>query len=76
MNAQLIPSQRPSESGSGGVELRVETGAQFVGEYSAATQGYEYFQQVPDSFIEALNDFQKGRVVGDDIALNTPPPDA
>jgi hypothetical protein len=76
MNTQLIPDQGPSQSRSEGIELRVETGAQFIGEYSAATQGYEYFQQVPDSFIEALNDFQKGRVVSDDIALNTPPPDA
>jgi hypothetical protein len=76
MSIQLIPNPRPSDSRSDGIALRVATGAQFVGEYSASTQGYEYFQQVPDSFIEALNDFQKGRVVSDDIALNTPPPNA
>jgi len=76
MNTKLIPSQIHPESRSSGIELRVETGANFVGEFSAATQGYEYFQQVPDSFIEALNDFQKGRVVSDETALNTPPPNA
>jgi hypothetical protein len=76
MTTQLTLNQLPAESRSSGIELRVESGARFIGEYSAAVQGYEYFHNVPDSFIEALNDFQKGRVVSDDTALNTPPPDA
>jgi hypothetical protein len=75
MSAQLILTHRPSDSRSGGVEIRVRTGAQFVGEYSASTKGYEYFQEVPHSFIEALADFHAGRVVNLDQALNEPPPD-
>jgi hypothetical protein len=29
---------------------------------------------VPASFLRSLDDFKKGRVVSDDVALNTTPP--
>jgi hypothetical protein len=43
---------------------------------STATPG-EFLPQLPASFIEALEDFESGRVVDMETALNEPPlPDA
>ena len=45
-----------------------------IGQDSAGSTSYFFLDiDIPDSFIEALNDFRKGRVVSDETALNNPP---
>lgn len=60
----------------GGIRIQIQTGAHYLGEYSAATQGYAFFEAVPESFIRALDDFNSGRFVSIETAHNEPPPNA
>jgi hypothetical protein len=60
----------------GGIGIQVNTGANFLGEFSGTTLGYEFSEQIPESFIRALDDFDHGRFVDVETAHNDPPPNA
>jgi hypothetical protein len=76
MNTTTIFRETKSVETLGGVAVKIQTGAHYLGEYSAATQGYEFFEAVPESFIRALDDFNHGRFVSIETAHNEPPPNA
>jgi len=76
MNTTVIFREAKNIETLGGVPMQIHTGAQFLGEYSAATQGYEFLEAAPESFIRAMDDFNHGRFVSIQSAHNDPPPNA
>jgi len=76
MNTTTIFRESIQVQTEGGVGIQIHTGAHFAGEFSAATQGYEFFEPVPESFIRAMDDFTHGRFVSIETAHNDPPPNA
>jgi hypothetical protein len=75
-NTTLIFRESEYIETHGGIGIQVSTGANFVGEFSRSTQGYEFFEPIPESFIRALDDFNHGRFVSVETAHNDPPPNA
>ncbi len=60
----------------GGTGIQVDTGAPFTGKFTATTVGYEFSQEIPESFIRALDDFNHGRFVDVENAHSQMPPNA
>lgn len=76
MNTTVIFSEVNRAATVGSIPVQIQTGVHYLGEFSAATQGYEFFEVVPESFIRALDDFNAGRFVSIETAHNEPPPNA
>ena len=76
MNRNVIFRESQHAQSQGGVGIQIDTGAHLAGEFSAATQGYEFFEGIPESFIRALDDFNHGRIVSIETAHSDPPANA
>jgi predicted RNase H-like HicB family nuclease len=63
VNTTIIFRQPKNGETIGGTLIRIETGTDYLGKFTAALRAYQWLEPVPESFIRAMDDFRDQRFV-------------